>query len=1077
MAKFKKAGEWMLLTASFFLVAVGVLVNFRPLAQAAINPPNFNLNIDINNIPSLNITGNSYGANTDAIAIRIVPNASHLSIDRWYASQGFSGSPQKLLVDGYEAIRDNRTVYVAGTNINQAVQPPQLYFNIYIITYNQGADAKTVDIFGKILSNWRFNNNLSEATPGTCSLPAVRCLSDADCGEGSTCLSGSNSCSSQNNCRLDTDCPAGTFCVSEKAKLQRDIKRFGLLNEVKDSLAIYRSLHQRYPTLLSGTYLPGVAISTWPSWQSDFLTQLNLTGLKDPINKLGICNESLAATSSTPGYESQSCFNSVQKRFYKNGNNASLELPHDSFAIAYTSDPNGSNYNLCAAIETNYQVMSFVGGAPVSFSAMNCAITAPTGFSGNQVNNPAQIVAMNLGGQSGEEFNGYVRATDPEGNPINFQLDTTQGNWSSWSAAPVLQATNDPNQKKIWAATAGTAGTYPVQIVVEDNQQLGNSTTTNITITGGAPTINAGDAEYNLSTLPDSPLVYDLYFTSNNFNSLELSYGTSLAGARKFHPLAWFEPKAAQAFFPALPNPGSIHPGGLNSGSIINPININCQIVGSGSNNNPWRVPANRIGCNFNLNNGLKGVLSKESEDGYHLRIYGTMTGVNFSGDTNFNYKARVINSSGQAVSKEFKILVKRNLPQLDYGCSKLADLYESYNCQINNLNSSNASTTYTFTGLPQGLTGTPQGLISGQPLTAGDYSVQIQAKNEYNFSATSNFDLKVENACGRNLVYYQGGPWDASGEIRNQGGYYRTILIGDQCWLADNLNVGARAAVTMGCNNFNLENFNNNQPVIPNTYINGTINVQAGTGLNNQSEIAPAGDQDVGPSLNYNSESNPVKVSLWQKVKNFLSTKLAQAWDPSWNLNYLPIGECYNSSPIYCEADGRLYTISEANYNPPCVGQTDGMRGPCPAGWHVPADSELHALELSQLGQNLTVSCSATRLNAWDCEGAGAKLKPFGGSGFSALLSGKKSSTNFQERTNAGYFWSSTKVGNFPVYYQLTSQGTNINKIYRNQYTGPAANQAYNIRCIKDKPCMTPCATGQYCSTLGQCANYLSTP
>ena len=54
----------------------------------------------------------TYIESSDVIGIRIIPNPNNYSIDRWYKSQGFSGSPQKLTVDGYEAIRDGRTVYV-----------------------------------------------------------------------------------------------------------------------------------------------------------------------------------------------------------------------------------------------------------------------------------------------------------------------------------------------------------------------------------------------------------------------------------------------------------------------------------------------------------------------------------------------------------------------------------------------------------------------------------------------------------------------------------------------------------------------------------------------------------------------------------------------------------------------------------------------------------------------------------------------------------------------------------------------------------------------------------------------------
>jgi len=93
----------------------------------------------------------------DAIAIRVIPNPSGYSALRWYQDQGFSGSPQALSVDGYEAIRDGRTVYVDAAN----VVIPNLYTNIYLISYNQDAEPATITIYNKLIANWNFNSNLT----------------------------------------------------------------------------------------------------------------------------------------------------------------------------------------------------------------------------------------------------------------------------------------------------------------------------------------------------------------------------------------------------------------------------------------------------------------------------------------------------------------------------------------------------------------------------------------------------------------------------------------------------------------------------------------------------------------------------------------------------------------------------------------------------------------------------------------------------------------------------------------------------------------------------------------------------
>ncbi len=69
-------------------------------------------------------------------------NPNHYTIERWYQEQGFKGSPQSLVVDGYQAIRDGRTVYVNAANINTSTN--QIYTNIYLISYTQESENATV---------------------------------------------------------------------------------------------------------------------------------------------------------------------------------------------------------------------------------------------------------------------------------------------------------------------------------------------------------------------------------------------------------------------------------------------------------------------------------------------------------------------------------------------------------------------------------------------------------------------------------------------------------------------------------------------------------------------------------------------------------------------------------------------------------------------------------------------------------------------------------------------------------------------------------------------------------------------
>src|SRR3989344_9451952 len=120
----------------------------------------------------------SAATSSDAIAIRVIPNPEHYSPIRWYAEKGFSGSPQSLIVDGFEAVRDGRTVYVNAANVvdtGSDGEPDTLYTNIYLLSYTQEAEGATVDIFGQILSHWKFNTNIAHS--GSCNKEASKICS------------------------------------------------------------------------------------------------------------------------------------------------------------------------------------------------------------------------------------------------------------------------------------------------------------------------------------------------------------------------------------------------------------------------------------------------------------------------------------------------------------------------------------------------------------------------------------------------------------------------------------------------------------------------------------------------------------------------------------------------------------------------------------------------------------------------------------------------------------------------------------------------------------------------------------
>jgi len=330
--------------------------------------------------PGVPGNGNNQVISKDAIGLRVVPNPEHFSPLQWYNTNiKVKGSPQSLIVDGYEAVRDGRTVYVnaakavqvnrcvtnqsiicqsdaqCGQNTQnetlipfetalaagecQASSIPELYTNIYIISYNQDPEAATTDIFGQLLQYWKFNidvKNCSQTVTQTCHRNS-ECPSSEVCQPTGTC----NKTSTQ-ACAIDSECPQGEYCNSKKSTMIRDTKRLSDLRSMRDRLESYNTIIRKYPTLENGTYLTNRTVSTWPSWNATFSSTLGSQVPSDPINVLGSC----------PGFESLTCWNDQTKQFA--GSSDPLGLPAASHAYYYQYKPADNSYSFCSIVESGY---------------------------------------------------------------------------------------------------------------------------------------------------------------------------------------------------------------------------------------------------------------------------------------------------------------------------------------------------------------------------------------------------------------------------------------------------------------------------------------------------------------------------------------------------------------------------------------------------------------------------------------------------------------------------------------------------------------------------------------------------
>jgi len=197
-------------------------------------------------------------------------------------------------------------------------------------------------------------------------------------------------------------------------------------------------------------------------------------------------------------------------------------------------------------------------------------------------------------------------------------------------------------------------------------------------------------------------------------------------------------------------------------------------------------------------------------------------------------------------------------------------------------------------------------------------------------------------------VIQYDGGPFDADGVTRNNGGYYRIITLGTQTWFKDNLNAGVMLA---------------------------------------------------------SAATNPANNATIEK----------------W---------CYNNDTALCDSDGGLYSWNETmGYS-----TTEGVRGICPTGWHIPTDNEYKTLEIF-----LGMTQAQADATSWRGTDQGTQIKVGGTSGFEARLSGLRHPTagTFIYYDSQTRFWTSTVSGSSSFARGITSTEERIERNAYNRSTG----------------------------------------
>ena len=210
----------------------------------------------------------------DVIGIRIYPNPDRLSPYAWYQQQSFpKGNPQEFEVDGFPALRDKNSVYIIGPKDGSTIET-----YIYVISYNDLSSDENIDVFNQLVDNFRFY----------------------------------------------------TFTAQEKQMIRRDLKRLADASTLSEAIESYKDATGFYPQLSSGTYIPSVTNSRWPSWQATLGNALGRSLAVDPINEFsGSCETSgnfcftdndcaqgeRCISNCEPDYNPDTCWNEVTQQF------------------------------------------------------------------------------------------------------------------------------------------------------------------------------------------------------------------------------------------------------------------------------------------------------------------------------------------------------------------------------------------------------------------------------------------------------------------------------------------------------------------------------------------------------------------------------------------------------------------------------------------------------------------------------------------------------------------------------------------------------------------------------------------
>ncbi|MDO8463160.1 MAG: IPT/TIG domain-containing protein [bacterium] len=297
-------------------------------------------------------TGQFCRTGDDAIGLRIFANSDHVPARQWYIDQDFTDVTTPVAIDGYRGVQSGDTTYINIANIDNT-NSNNLYTNIATLSVNAGAVDETRTIARQLLEHLRFNTDLDDEDIGIC-VPHTICESPnpfngttrhcrGGIDHGQICATANDcettvchqdylwrgTCSNDGTracidasvdcpvapvlpvtaCSSDLDCRVGTLdgiCASPKDKLRRDTQRVEDLTVFAKNLATYETGTLRTPDLATGTFIPGITTSKWPSWQQELGRVL---GTVLPIDPLNVFGGPCVTDATNERYEQATCWN------------------------------------------------------------------------------------------------------------------------------------------------------------------------------------------------------------------------------------------------------------------------------------------------------------------------------------------------------------------------------------------------------------------------------------------------------------------------------------------------------------------------------------------------------------------------------------------------------------------------------------------------------------------------------------------------------------------------------------------------------------------------------------------------